>query len=79
MTIVLDTSAIRAVTLGEPDAEGFAATLVANAGDFLLGAPTYLDDGIVIRRRAGWPRAGRAAKRRHTAQCPRWPRPWPRR
>lgn len=53
MTIVLDTSAISAVALGEPDAERFAATLVANAGDVLLGAATYVEAGIVLQARLG--------------------------
>lgn len=53
MTLVLDTSAISAVALGEPDAERYAATLVANAGDVLVSAATYVEAGIVLQARLG--------------------------
>ena len=53
MTVVLDTSAVGAVVLGEPDAEHFARILVANAGDILLGTATYVEAAIVLQARLG--------------------------
>ncbi len=53
MSVVLDTSAITAVVLGEPDAERFVAALVANVGDVVLGAPTYVEAAIVLQARLG--------------------------
>jgi ribonuclease VapC len=51
--IVVDTSALAAVVLGEPDAEVFAAVLLENAGAVYIGAPTLLEAEIVLQARQG--------------------------
>ncbi len=53
MPITLDTSAVVAVVLGEPDAEHFAAVMMAHAGDLLIGAATLVEAGIVVEARQG--------------------------
>lgn len=51
--VVVDTSAVVAVVLGEPDAEQFAAALVRHRGDLLLIAATRVELGIVVEARHG--------------------------
>ena len=53
MAITVDTSALAAVVLGEPDAERFTATMVAHAGDCLISAVTLVEAGIVVEARQG--------------------------
>jgi ribonuclease VapC len=53
--VVLDTSAVAAVILGEPDAESFAAAMSRNAGDLSISAATRVELGIVIEARQGQP------------------------
>lgn len=53
MTIALDTSALAAVVLGEPDAAHFAAAMLASAGDCLVSAATLVETGIVVEAKQG--------------------------
>src|SRR5579875_1402956 len=53
MTIALDTSALAAVVFGEPDAARFAAVMLANAGDCVLGAATLVEAAIVVEAKQG--------------------------
>jgi ribonuclease VapC len=53
VTLILDTSAITAVVLGEPDAEAYLAIMVANAGDLAVSAATAVETAIVIEARQG--------------------------
>jgi ribonuclease VapC len=53
MAIVIDTSALAAVVLGEPDAERYTAGMVAAAGDCSLSAATLVECGIVVEARQG--------------------------
>jgi ribonuclease VapC len=50
--VVVDTSALMAVVLGEPDAERYAASLAA-APRLLIAAPTWLEAAIVATARLG--------------------------
>ena len=50
--MVLDTSAVLAVLLGEPDAAGFAAA-IQQASPRLMSAATLLETSIVIEARKG--------------------------
>lgn len=51
--VVLDTSAVAAVILGESDAEGYAAAMVRYLGDLSISAVTRVELGIVIDARQG--------------------------
>lgn len=51
--VVLDTSAVAAVILGEPDAEAFAAAIVRHTGELSLSAATRVELGIVVESRQG--------------------------
>jgi ribonuclease VapC len=51
--IAVDTSALCAVVLGEPDAERYLSALEANAGDLVVGGPTVLEAEIVVTARQG--------------------------
>lgn len=53
MNVVLDTSAVMAVLLGEPDAEAYAAVMEAEAGALLMCAATRVELGIVVEARFG--------------------------
>jgi ribonuclease VapC len=53
MTLVVDTSALTAVVLGEPDAETYLATMVARIGDLTVSAPTLLEARIVVEAKQG--------------------------
>lgn len=53
MTIVVDTSAVVAVVLGEPDAEALLAAMLANAGDLQLSAVSLVEAGMVVEARQG--------------------------
>lgn len=53
MTTVLDTSAVAAVVLGEPDAEAYLSAMVADAGDLLMSAASRVEVGIVLEARQG--------------------------
>lgn len=48
MTVVVDSSSLAAVVLGEPDAERHLAVLTANAGDVHLSAASAVELGIVV-------------------------------
>ena len=51
--VVLDTSAVTAVVLGESDAEPFLSVMLANAGDLQMSAGTAVEVGIVVEARQG--------------------------
>ena len=51
--IVLDTSALTAVVVGESDAEAFLSLMLANAGDLQMSAGTAVETGIVVEARQG--------------------------
>lgn len=53
MTIVLDTSALAAVVLGEPDAEALLSVMRRLAGDLVIGAATLVEVGIVVEAKQG--------------------------
>lgn len=53
MTTVLDTSAVAAVVLGEPEAEAFLSVMLADVGDLLISAATRVEVGIVLEARQG--------------------------
>ena len=50
--MVVDTSALMAIVLGEPDAERYAAAL-SSAPRLLVAAPTWLEAAIVAQARLG--------------------------
>jgi len=50
--VVVDTSALMAIVLGEPDAERYAAVL-SSAPRLLVAAPTWLEAAIVAQARLG--------------------------
>lgn len=51
--IAVDTSALCAVVLGEPDAEAFLAALESHCGSSVVGAPTLLEATVVVQARQG--------------------------
>lgn len=51
MTVVVDTSALTAVLLGEEDAELYLRALARNAGDLAVSAATLVETRIVLERR----------------------------
>lgn len=51
--VVLDTSAVVAVILGEPDAEAFAAAMARHVGDLSISAISRVELGIVVQARQG--------------------------
>lgn len=53
MRIVVDTSALIAVVLGEPDAERYTDALDRHAGDVVISAGTLLETRVVAAGRAG--------------------------
>lgn len=53
MTVVVDTSALVAVILGEPDAPQFAAVLADHAGEVCISAATLVECEIVLESRHG--------------------------
>lgn len=53
MTVVVDTSSMAAVVLGEPDAERHLAVLSAHAGDVHLSAASAVELGIVVAAKQG--------------------------
>lgn len=53
MTIVVDTSSLVAVILGESDAERHLAALVAHAGDVRLSAASAVEVGVVVEAKQG--------------------------
>lgn len=53
MTLVLDSSVLVEIVLGEPRAEELVARLSARAGRMVVGAPTLVEAGIVVQARAG--------------------------
>lgn len=53
MTMVVDTSALAAVVLGEPDAEAMAAAMRRAAGDLAISAATLVEAHIVVEARQG--------------------------
>lgn len=53
MSLVVDTSALTAVILGEPDAQTFLGAMSAHAGDLLLSAATSVELGIVVEAKHG--------------------------
>lgn len=58
MTLAVDTSALVAIVLGEPDAEQLASVLAASAGDLVISAASVVEAGIVAEARLG-PDGGR--------------------
>lgn len=58
MSVVVDTSAILAVLLGEPDAAQYATALVRNAADLHISAVSLVEAGIVLESRQGQAAAG---------------------
>lgn len=55
MTMVLETSVLVAIVLGEPDAEVLLRTIVDHDGELLLSAATRVEAGIVVEARHGPP------------------------
>jgi ribonuclease VapC len=53
VTTALDTSAVAAVVLGEPDAEALLSFMLADVGSLLLSAATRVEVGIVVEARQG--------------------------
>lgn len=53
--VVLDTSAVAAIILGEPDAEVYAAVMLRHAGELSISAATWVELGIVVEARQGQP------------------------
>lgn len=53
MTVVVDTSALVAVVLGEADAERHLAVLRTHVGDVHLSAASAVESGIVVEARQG--------------------------
>lgn len=53
MTVVVDTSSLVAVVLGEPDAEHHLAVLSDHAGDVQLSAASAVEVGIVVEAKQG--------------------------
>jgi len=51
--IAVDTSALCAVVLGEPEAETFLAAMEQHAGRLTVGAPTVLETEMVVSARQG--------------------------
>ena len=51
--MVVDTSVLVAVILGEPDAEAVLSVLQANAGDLQVSAANLVEAGIVVEARQG--------------------------
>ena len=51
--VVLDTSAVAAVILGEPDAEAYAAAMTRHSGDLSISAVTRAELGVVLEARHG--------------------------
>lgn len=51
--MVIDTSVLVAVVLGEPDAEVLLSVLLTNAGDLQLSSANLLEAGIVVEARQG--------------------------
>lgn len=51
MSVVVDTSALTAVLLGEEDAELYLRELIRNAGDLRVSAATLVETRIVLERR----------------------------
>ncbi len=61
MRIALDTSAVAAIVLGEPEAEAFMAVMLANIGDLIIGAATLVEASLVVEAKQG-PQAVRDLK-----------------
>lgn len=53
MTVVVDSSALLAVLLGEADAARFADALVQHVGDLHLGSVTLVETAVVLESRKG--------------------------
>lgn len=53
MTVVVDTSALTAIILGEPDAERYLDAMSSAAGDLHLSAATLVESSIVVEARQG--------------------------
>lgn len=53
MSVVLDTSALAAVVLGEPDADAYLAVMQEHRGDLHVSAATAVEAGIVIEAKQG--------------------------
>lgn len=53
MTITVDTSALVAIVLGEPDAERYASALTQHAGDIDVSTATLVETSIVLIARQG--------------------------
>lgn len=55
MTLAVDTSALMAVLLGEPDATIYASVLSEHAGDISISAATLVESTIVALAKQGEP------------------------
>lgn len=53
MSVVLDTSVLAAILLGEDDAVDIMDRLLARPDDLLVSAATFLETGIVVTARRG--------------------------
>lgn len=53
MSVVLDTSALAAVVLGEPDADAYLAVMQEHRGDLHVSAATAVEAGIVVEAKQG--------------------------
>ncbi len=53
MSVVLDTSALAAVVLGEPDADAYLAVMQGHRGDLHVSAATAVEAGIVVEAKQG--------------------------
>jgi ribonuclease VapC len=53
MSLVVDTSALAAVILGEPDAESYLGVMTGHAGEVFLSAASAVELGIVVDAKQG--------------------------
>lgn len=53
MTVVLDTSAVTSVVLGEPDAEAHLSLMLSHAGELHISAATRVELGLVVEAKQG--------------------------
>jgi len=53
MSVVIDTSAMTAILLGEDDATTYLQALSAHAGDLVMSAATLVETRLVLERKAG--------------------------
>ncbi|GMA41461.1 hypothetical protein GCM10025883_35060 [Mobilicoccus caccae] len=73
MTVVLDTSALRAIIFGEDDAEAIMDDLLARDDELLVSAATMVEASIVVTARRGTTRAGAWTRSSITSEPQRIP------